>query len=65
MPSTALAVAEQYRDVVTAVVIDEVDRRDGPAIECGGMTGQGARTPIQSDTDKVTPGRYIVDLCHA
>jgi len=61
MPVTSLAVAEYYRGVIDALVVDEVDREGLGAIRDLGIACEAAATLMKDDQDKMQLARMVVE----
>lgn len=65
MPTTALALARHYRDVVDALVIDEVDREYLGPIHDLGLACTTAPTLMNDDADKVQLASTLLEYADA
>lgn len=62
---SALGVAEHYRDLIDAIVIDESDSASVPAIEALGMAVRTTPTLMRTQADRVRLAQECLDLAEA
>jgi LPPG:FO 2-phospho-L-lactate transferase len=61
MPSTALAVAEHYEDLIDGFVLDETDAELADDIDCLGIRPFMAQTIMKSLEDRESLADYVID----
>ncbi|MEC8372978.1 MAG: 2-phospho-L-lactate transferase CofD family protein, partial [Pseudomonadota bacterium] len=61
LPSTALAVAEHYRDLIDGIIIDEVDNEQADDIAALGMEVRVAQTVMRTLEDR----KGLARICYA
>lgn len=63
LPVTPVAVAQHYRNLVTAVVIDDTDREQAPSVHALGLKCAAMPTVMHTDDDKLRLAESVIEYC--
>ncbi|PTB21782.1 2-phospho-L-lactate transferase [Trinickia symbiotica] len=64
MPISSLAVAQHYRDLITAFIVDETDSDEVACIRGLGLACEAMPTLMNGDDDKLRLARSVIAYCH-
>ncbi len=62
LPVNSTSIAQHYREVIDALILDRVDAGDIAAVEALGVTAAVTGTVMQSTDDRLALARFVTDL---